>query len=232
MTFEKWLQSRLVAHGAKIVVDGDIGRATVAAMKKFQTERNLPVTGFADAATVAALRTDRLPATTISAEPVPAATLPPWMYELVRRMGLHEVHDKAALTEFLKIEKFLGDPARLPWCGDAVESAIAKALPDERIPSAPFFAQNWKSFGREVEPMVGAVGVIAWSSSAGHVGFVSEVTPSQIGMVGGNQSNRISNARFPRSKFIAFRWPASYPVTSYPTFNGATADAGGFAGTR
>lgn len=232
MTFERWLQTRLNVHGAKLAVDGDIGRLTIAALKAFQTKQGLAPTGLADAATVAALR--KGPAGTAAAPAAPAATLPPWMYELVRRMGLHEVRDKAKLVEFLKLGKFLGDPAKLPWCGDAVESAIVKTLPTESVPSNPFFAQNWKGFGIDPGgPMVGGIGVFAWSASAGHVGFISEVTSTHIGMVGGNQSNAITNARFLRDKrFIAARWPLTFPVTKYPTFHGAAADGGGIAGTR
>lgn len=233
MTFERWLQTRLNAHGAKLVVDGDIGRATIWAIKKFQSANGIIPAGVANSSTIEALR--RTPLSTTGEEaraPVPAATLPPWMYELVRRMGLHESRDKAELVSFLKIGKFLGDPAKLPWCGDAVESAIVKTLPDERVPSAPFFAQNWQTFGKRVEPMVGAVGVIRWSASAGHVGFVSKVTGSTISMVGGNQSNAITNASFPRSKFIAFRWPLTFPVRAYPAFTGATIDGGGVVATR
>lgn len=233
MTFEHWLQVRLVAHGARIAVDGDIGRATIAAIKAFQEAHGLRVTGISDATTTKALRQLASGAVDGDLAPVPAATVPPWMYELIRRMGLHEARDKAELVEFLKIGKFLGDPAKMPWCGDAVESAFAKTLPDERLPTAPFFAQNWKGFGREVKPMVGAVGVIRWSASAGHVGIVSKVTASAISMVGGNQSNAIANSTFPRSKkFIAFRWPTTFPIKVYPTFTGAAIDGGGFVSTR
>lgn len=230
-TFERWLQERLNAFGAKLVVDGDIGRASIAAIKAFQTAQGIPVTGVADNATV-----DRLQRNPVNGKflrtPQPTASVPPWMYELVRRMGLHEVQDKTQLTTFLKEGAFLGDPAKLPWCGDAVESAFAKTLPDERLPSNAFFAQNWKTFGRQVEPMIGCVGVIRWSASAGHVGFVSKVTKSQISMVGGNQSNAITNSSFPRSAFIAYRWPSTFPITDYPTFNGATIDGGGIVATR
>lgn len=64
MDFARWLQSRLTAHGySPGVIDGEIGAKTVAAIRAFQRARNLPVTGQADDATVAALReaSSRLP---------------------------------------------------------------------------------------------------------------------------------------------------------------------------
>lgn len=229
MTFERWLQARLNVYGAKLTVDGDIGRATLGALKAFQAQHGLAITGLANSATIEQLQHD--PKSTLIV-PTPVATVPPWGYELVRRMGLHEVNDKAELIEFLKIGAFLGDPAKLPWCGDAMESAIAKTLPNEPLPSNAFFAQNWKNFGQAVEPMPWAIGVIRWSGSTGHVGCVTKITPTQISMAGGNQSNAITNATFPRSAFIAFRWPSTFPVTEYPTFKSATIDGGGVVSTR
>lgn len=236
MTFERWIQTRLVAHGASLSVDGDIGRLTISALKNFQGKRGLRQTGVADSATVEELREPAKAVGIIPAEEVvdeePTATVPPWMYELVRRMGQHESQDKAELIEFLKIGAFLGDPAKLPWCGDAVESAIVKTLPNETVPSNPFFAQNWKNFGRAVDYMVGALGIIRWSPTAGHIGTISKVTASSISMVGGNQTNSITNSTFPRSKFIACRWPLTFPITEYPPFNAATVQGGGIVSTR
>jgi Putative peptidoglycan binding domain len=59
MTFETWLQTRLIAHGRPSAIGGADaiwGRAFIAALEAFQAARNLPVTGVADGATVAALR--------------------------------------------------------------------------------------------------------------------------------------------------------------------------------
>ena len=108
-------------------------------MEDFQKRKRLEVTGTATDETVAALR--RVPGAPKSALPEPVEKMPPWMEELYRRMGLHEVRDTAKLVAFLKIGRFLGDPRNLPWCGDAVESAIAKTLPGEALPSNPFWAQ-------------------------------------------------------------------------------------------
>lgn len=220
MNYEQWVQSRLTLHGFAVPVDGDWGRVSINQLRNFQAMMGLAVTGVTDAATEAALKAqpaDGRP----DFRPAPAQTMPPWMAELHRRMGLHEVTHKASLIDFLKIGKFLGDPARLPWCGDAIESAVAKVLPSEALPSNPFWAQAWASFGIDVrEPIVGAIGVIRWSAKAGHVGVVAGVEAGKVILLGGNQSNAITLASFPRDRFIAFRWPKTYPVKAYPPLRG------------
>lgn len=236
MTFEQWLQGRLVIHGARIAVDGDWGRTSIEALRLFQKSAGLPVSGLADVKTVAALRKNP-PAAVVAGEPevVPAVepTMPPWMAEMHRRSGLHEVRDSAALIDWLKIGRFLGNPKSLPWCGDAVETCIAKTLPSEPLPSNPFFAQAWKGFGRDIgAPIVGSIGVIRWNATSGHVGFVAGVSGSQVHLLGGNQANAINVAAFPRAKFIAFRWPATYPVQHYPAMRGAAPAIGDLGSTR
>ena len=46
----------------------------------------------------------------------------------------------------------------------------------------------------------------------GHVGIVAGVSGSKVNLLGGNQSNAINIRSFPRAKFIAFRWPKTFPV--------------------
>jgi len=49
----------------------------------------------------------------------------PWMVEAKKVMGLHENRDRAVLAKWLKSDgKTLGDPSKLPWCGDFVDTAI------------------------------------------------------------------------------------------------------------
>ncbi|MBO0664173.1 peptidoglycan-binding protein [Jiella sp. MQZ9-1] len=231
MAYIEWLQARLNAHGAALVVDGDWGRASIAALKTFQQGAGLAVTGTATAASVAALRA--APAGRTGAVSVPPAeTMPPWMAEIDRRRGLNEIRDNAALTAFLKIGRFLGNPKNLPWCGDCVESAFAKALPEEVLPKNPFFAQNWAGFGRKVPAIVGAVGVIRWSARAGHVGIVAGLEGDTVVLLGGNQSNAINCRGFAQRNFIAFRWPISFPIRPYPALAGTAPALGNLAETR
>lgn len=219
-TFEKWLQDRLIIHGYSIQADGDWGRSSIGALEDFQSKKKLRVTGVADTLTIAELQ--KAPARSKEETSLaPEEIMPPWMSELNRRAGLNEVKDNAALTAFLKIGQWLGNPKDLPWCGDAVESAIVKTLPKEVVPPNPFFAQNWAKFGKDVgAPIVGAIGVIAWGPTSGHVGFVAGVDGNRVNMLGGNQTNAINVSSFPRSKYIAFRWPLTFPLKQYPALKG------------
>lgn len=136
----------------------------------------------------------------------------PWITHGLTALGWHEVTDKAKLQAWLKSGgKALGDPAALPWCGDFVETAMALALPGERLPENPFFAQNWATFGAVTAPTRGAVVAFKWSASSGHVGFLMGQHGANYVVLGGNQSNRVSIAEFPKSAAIATRWPSSFP---------------------
>lgn len=234
MTFEQWLQSRLAAFGYDVgTISGSFGARSRAALTKFQEDRRLRVTGVADAPTVASLRL-RPPG---ESKPVPAAPverMPPWMAEMYRKKGLHETGDNSELSAWLRIGKFLGNPAKLPWCGDAIESAIVKTLPTEPVPDNPFWAQGWAKFGAKAPPgAVGSIGVIRWSAKAGHVGVVAEYDArrQRVKLLGGNQSNAITLSWFPLTKFIGFRWPKTAPYKVYPTLND-DGTSGSMSGTR
>lgn len=229
--FIAWVQERLNAHGSSIAVDGVFGGSTRSALLEFQKRRKIKQSGVADARTVSALRS--VPGGRAQVT-VPEEGMPPWMAELYRRKGLNEVRDKAALVRFLSFGKLLGDPARLPWCGDAIESAMVKSLPNEPVPNNPFWAQGWAEFGIDAGgPKVGAIGVIRWSPKAGHVGIVAgyDSARRKVMLLGGNQSNAITLSWFPESKFIAFRWPKLFPMKAYPSLTGG-GSGGGYAGTR
>jgi len=147
----------------------------------------------------------------------PASAELPWIEEGLAVLGWHEVNDKARLSAWLKSGgKYLGDPAALPWCGDFAETCIELALPGEPMPGAlganPFFAQNWAAFGIATVPTRGAVVAFKWSASSGHVGFLMGQHGGNYVVLGGNQSNKVSIAEFPKASAIATRWPSTVPV--------------------
>lgn len=214
MATTRQAQLRLIDLGYPVGpagADGIAGRRTQAAVRAFQKYRGIPATGVLDAATLGLL----FPAKDGKNEnPAPAKVPLPWMEEILRRKGLHEVRNKGALWAWLKSDgRSLGDPAKLPWCGDAVETAIALTLPDEPLPSNPYWARNWATFGDKVVPRYGAV-LVFGRGSGGHVGFYVGETATHFKVAGGNQSNAITtDALIAKNRLIASRWPATFPIT-------------------
>jgi hypothetical protein len=138
----------------------------------------------------------------------------PWVASMKSVYGLHEVHDKAKLQLWLKSDgKTLGDPGALPWCGDAVETAIKTALPEEPfvepLKSNPYWARNWQGFGRAGFGY-GCIGVFERGPTSGHVGFLVGADGTAYHVLGGNQGDRICVTRIDKDRLIASRWPISW----------------------
>lgn len=141
----------------------------------------------------------------------------PWITEARAVIGLHELRDNAALVAWLKSDgKRLGDPAKLPWCGDFVETAIKRGLPDEPFPGTlgqnPYWARNWISFGRRSDLTYGAVVVFERGPQSGHVGFAVGQDGDRLMVLGGNQGNAVSVVPIARSRLLACRWPLLFPA--------------------
>ena len=187
-------------------IDGAWGPKTRAAVRAFQKARGLFVDGIVGKNTGAALFPLATPNALSSIEP-------PWYAEGMRRMGLHEVRNKAALWNWLKSDgRQLGDPSKLPWCGDFVDTCIARTLPDEPLLGNPYWAQNWAKFGAPLsKPALGAVLVFV-RPGGGHVGFCAGADANYYAVLGGNQSNAVTIARIARSRCIAVRWPKTFPM--------------------
>ena len=151
--------------------------------------------------------------------PSPIATNdPPWVTEMKAVYGWHETRDNAKLRAWLKSDnKTLGDPKALPWCGDAVETAIKRALPNEPFVGAlganPYYARNWAMLGREGRGY-GAVGVFSRGTEFGHVGFLVGEDDACYHVLGGNQGDAVNVTRIAKGRMIASRWPETYPVGS------------------
>jgi uncharacterized protein (TIGR02594 family) len=151
--------------------------------------------------------------------PKPPAEAPPqnlpWVAEMQSVLGLHESRDKARLQAWLKSDrKTLGDPTALPWCGDAMETAMKNGLPSEPFPGAlgqnPYWARNWALLGREVPPTYGAIGVFERGPTSGHVGILVGEDATCFHVLGGNQGDSVSVTRILRTRLLAARWPSTW----------------------
>lgn len=200
------------------LIDGVAGPLTAGALSAFKA-----AIGFRARPAPLTLTLPRLFAPDAPALPLPAATSgdPPWLIEILKHVGLHEHRHNRVLREWLASDgATLGDPARFPWCGDAVQTAILLTLPDEPIPAKPYLAQAWLDFGEPCEIVRGAVCVFWRGSPAswqGHVGFVAGEDKEAVHVVGGNQGNAITDdARISKKRLLGCRWPRTYPATGVP----------------
>lgn len=150
-----------------------------------------------------------------------AVTDLPWMAEAKRVLNRHEGRDNGWLKSWLKSDgKTLGDPAKLPWCGDFVETCIRLALPGEPFTGAlgenPYWARNWLGLGVATPPTYGAVLVFERGPSSGHVGFAVGQDASSYFVLGGNQSDSVTVARIAKTRLLGARWPATFARPAMP----------------
>lgn len=206
------VQRRLAALGFDPgPIDGLRGRRTIAAIKAFQRSRGIAADGIVGPVTLSRLFDAAQPV----GKPEAAPDFTPWLDLARRKMGLHEVRDNSVLRAFLNLGKgTIGDPARIPWCGDFVETCIAVTLPDEPLPGNPYAAINWLTFGRGVRPQPGAI-LVFWRGSPkgwqGHIGFCVGEDATHYHVLGGNQSNAVTVSRIAKTRMRkgGSRWPST-----------------------
>ena len=198
-------------------VDGFYGANTRRAVKAFQKSAGIEFDGVAGPETWRALTKALAAASGKLPIIVPRTDAPPlWHEELLRRKGLHEVRDRSKLMAWLRSDgKTLGDPSKLPWCGDAVQTCLALTLPDEPQLVNPYLARNWVNFGVKLEaPTLGCI-LAFWrgarNGTNGHVGLYVGEDATAYHVLGGNQANAITIARLDKARLLGMRWPATYP---------------------
>lgn len=206
-------------------IDGIMGPRTEAAICRFKASEGLwarpyigPITLSRLLGPAAALqKRDGTPA---------GSTEAPWVNELGKYLWKHETRDNAKLKAWLKSDgRTLGDPKELPWCGDAMETAIRLSLPMEpwsgRVAANPYLARNWLDFGVPCEMSYGAIAVL-WRGSrngtSGHVAAVVGYDPKRrrLRIRGGNQSNMVSDAWISEDRVLGYRKPATWRPTLPP----------------
>lgn len=157
------LQQRLVALGQGIQADGDYGDKTTAAVRAFQAEQKLPVTGVIDPITRGHLlgtRTATVPVDLIEAEKarlrgileVQLASLPatqqakvrPVLEQAIRSVGIRESWGPNQGPEVNVITEGFSDP-KAPWCALAVSYWVKTGTGAQSWRDVPWGFQNASS---------------------------------------------------------------------------------------
>lgn len=146
----------------------------------------------------------------------------PWIEVGMEALGWHEVRDKARLRKWLLSDgRTLGDPQKLPWCGDFAETCMRLGLPMEvftgPLEENPYWARNWLHLGMRLEePALWCVAVFKRAGGGGHVGFLTGQDETHWHVFGGNQSNSVSITRIAKGEELGFRWPKTYDGPRLP----------------
>lgn len=227
-TLELQRQLRLLGYDVG-PADGALGPTTRKAIREFQTEKGLVADGVPGPRTWAAI--DRATKQPVSDEDV----TPPWIDQMLLVKGLHEGRNFAELYAWLKSAGSAVNPKTTAWCGDAVETAIRRALPDETLPANPFASIAYLEFGVRLDrPAVGAV-LVFWRGRPdgwqGHVGFYVGEDEQHYFVLGGNQSDAITITKIRKRRIRegGVRWPRTYPM---PKGGPVVGDGSGLAVTE
>ena len=207
------VQQALTRKGYLVDIDGIMGPQTERAISNFKGDNGLRRRPLIGPLTAELLFSD---APVELGREYGDSEVPPWVNEINKHMGLHEIRDNAELRAWLRSDgSTLGDPSKLPWCGDAVETAIKNTMPDEPFEGAlgvnPYWARNWLYLGVPTNIAYGAV-MIAERGSGGHVGFVVGHNPGTnlIRVRGGNQGNSVSDTWLDEGRVLGYRVPVTY----------------------
>lgn len=192
-------------------IDGIRGRRTIKAIKEFQAKNHLVPDGIVGPKTSAILFKDRNLVKNRESD-IPVTI--PWVDAAYRLIGTQEKpgqgSNEAILgwAEDLEITSYNDDD--IPWCGLFVAYCVGSQLTEEPLPTNPLGARNWKKFGYEVSPRLGAI-MVFWRGSPngwkGHVGFYWAEDNDAYHILGGNQSNSVSVTRISKDRLITARWP-------------------------
>jgi uncharacterized protein (TIGR02594 family) len=137
---------------------------------------------------------------------------PPWLQIALAERGVKEIHgarDNPRVLEYLRstnLPRPLAAEDETSWCSAFVNWCVERAG-FEGTDSA--WARSWLHWGRAIaKPQRGCIVVLARGGpESGHVGFCLGDAGEDIELLGGNQKDSVSVARFPKSQVLGCRLP-------------------------
>ncbi len=148
----------------------------------------------------------------------------PWFEIAQREMSTREyrgsIRNNPRILEYHRSTTLPESMARLdetPWCSSFVNWCVMRAGVKG---TRSAMARSWLKWGKRIrEPRKGCIVVFSrprGGPNAGHVGFYAGETGKSIKLLGGNQSNAVSIASYPKSRVLGYRWPSGVGLSEGP----------------
>jgi uncharacterized protein (TIGR02594 family) len=208
-------------------IDGIPGPATSKAFERFKASHGLAARDMPGPLTMSLLWGDsanKAPSAFEAASAGAANRTPPWLVEARNLLGTKEVAGPANNPVIMKWARNLdiaysGDD--VPWCGLFVAHCMAAGAPDQPQNFNRLGARSWLSYGVECPAWLGSI-VVLWrthpkNSWHGHVGLLTGANSTHLRIIGGNQSDNVTEVWVPRSRLLGFRGPEKWVGTDAPT---------------
>lgn len=223
------IQLALLSDGAVLVIDGEFGPITEAAVKRFQASHDLQPRGYVGVKTAAAL--DRVKNEDTSLDSVLSAA--PWLSEMRALSGVREIPGAAnspiimswrseIASAFPEMAAYAATYTAdaIPWCGFIMARCMAVRGIRPPFGSAGtsrfMWADAWSRWGDRLKtPTVGCVMTFT-RSGGGHVALLERLDGDVAYIRGGNQSDMVNVVRKSMSSFTSARWPSGWKVAKVP----------------
>lgn len=201
-------------------IDGEAGILTEQATTWFKDANGFLGRPYPGPLTIAALFSADAKARTL---PTPRTGEPMWLAEARALLGTREVvgpGDNPVIMEWAARHGIWYPDDDTPWCGLFVAHCMAIGSPNESRPENPLGARNWLEFGVPAGAEEGAIAVF-WrthptKSWHGHVAFVTGQSSDAIRVIGGNQSNAVTETWLSRDRVLGFRKPDGTILSDAP----------------
>lgn len=139
-----------------------------------------------------------------------------WLTEAKKMLGVRErpgrQNNEAIVELYAEAGHAWVKDDSVAWCAAFVGAMLRRA---GQASSGSLAARSYLNWGKKLDkPHMGCIVVFRRGNSSwqGHVGFYVGETDQFVKVLGGNQSNMVRIANYPKTKLLGYRWPASLPV--------------------
>ena len=201
----------------KLVENDHFDARTDRAVKLFQIDNNLGVSGEVDSETQAALTTNKRGARAVTLAVATPAT--PWMKIAKGEIGQEEIPGNShnpRIISYHATTSLKASTDETPWCSSFVNWVMKEAGIKGTNSAA---AISWVQWGKASPAKQGSIVILnssksqnsSLSYSGNHVGFLVKETSTHYHILGGNQRNKVKESRYPKKnwKLKGCRWPNS-----------------------